>query len=124
MFAQRNFNNDRVMTSTLHEKIFSIHESPVAILAVGIIIGFAIGRITAPLSTGEHPPAAAETPGISIAKRKPKEATESENSDEESEHDGELQDFTSSSEECKLVLVVRTDLGMTKGKLQHHIIAA
>jgi hypothetical protein len=28
---------------------------------------------------------------------------------------GELQSFPGNSEECKLVLVVRTDLGMTKG---------
>ena len=30
---------------------------------------------------------------------------------------GELKTFPDSSEECKLVLVTRTDLGMTKGKL-------
>ena len=30
---------------------------------------------------------------------------------------GEFSDFSSSNEECKLVLVVRTDLGMTKGSL-------
>lgn len=29
---------------------------------------------------------------------------------------GELKTFPGNSEECKLVLVVRTDLGMTKGK--------
>ncbi|GIZ40367.1 uncharacterized protein RHO25_000692 [Cercospora beticola] len=37
---------------------------------------------------------------------------------DESAHDlGELQAFDGSKEECKLVLVVRTDLGMTKGKI-------
>lgn len=36
---------------------------------------------------------------------------------EESAQDlGELQTFEGSTEECKLVLVVRTDLGMTKGR--------
>ena len=39
-----------------------------------------------------------------------------EDSDESSdEEDGPLGDFAGSKEECKLVLVVRTDLGMTKG---------
>ncbi|KAM3418882.1 hypothetical protein BST61_g4845 [Cercospora zeina] len=37
---------------------------------------------------------------------------------DESAHDlGELQAFDGNNEECKLVLVVRTDLGMTKGKM-------
>lgn len=39
---------------------------------------------------------------------------EDEDEDEEGEQ-GELNPFTGSSEECKLVLVVRTDLGMGKG---------
>lgn len=45
----------------------------------------------------------------------------------DADDDGELNDFAeAASQECKLVLVVRTDLGMTKGKplrsspLQHH----
>lgn len=38
-------------------------------------------------------------------------------SDEEDDlDDQELKSFEDSQEECKLVLVVRTDLGMTKGK--------
>ncbi|KAJ5923610.1 peptidyl-tRNA hydrolase 2 [Penicillium verhagenii] len=47
------------------------------------------------------------------------EEAESE-SDEESEEEGngeELADFEDNAEEVKLVLVVRTDLGMTKGKI-------
>lgn len=37
--------------------------------------------------------------------------------DDESEDEtqGELKSFTDNKEECKLILVVRTDLGMTKG---------
>lgn len=45
---------------------------------------------------------------------------ESEEEEEDSEEEGdgtELANFDSSNEEVKLVLVVRTDLGMTKGKL-------
>lgn len=39
-------------------------------------------------------------------------------SDSESDEDDDqpLSNFSGSAEECKLVLVVRTDLGMTKGK--------
>ncbi|KAI5206806.1 PTH2-domain-containing protein [Aureobasidium subglaciale] len=36
---------------------------------------------------------------------------------EDSEDDQEVNGFEDSTEECKLVLVVRTDLGMTKGKI-------
>jgi hypothetical protein len=50
-----------------------------------------------------------------------KQVAAAESSDEEAEsdddsNDGELQQFSGTNEECKLVLVVRTDLGMTKGK--------
>ncbi|GAB7344592.1 hypothetical protein MBLNU457_3087t1 [Dothideomycetes sp. NU457] len=37
--------------------------------------------------------------------------------DEEDEDDQEIKSFADHNEECKLVLVVRTDLGMTKGKI-------
>ena len=36
--------------------------------------------------------------------------------EDETEDGPELENFAGSDEECKLVLVVRTDLGMTKGK--------
>ena len=39
----------------------------------------------------------------------------SEGEAEETEDGPELENFAGSDEECKLVLVVRTDLGMTKG---------
>lgn len=47
---------------------------------------------------------------------------ESESDDEEDDSQGELNSFAGNTEECKLVLVVRTDLGMTKGmssRIQH-----
>ncbi|KAK4697516.1 peptidyl-tRNA hydrolase, PTH2 family, partial [Lecanoromycetidae sp. Uapishka_2] len=49
--------------------------------------------------------------------------SEDEDEDEDSENDsmgqdqGELRNFEGNREECKLVLVVRTDLGMGKGKM-------
>jgi PTH2 family peptidyl-tRNA hydrolase len=38
-----------------------------------------------------------------------------ESSDEEAEDTSDLGEFPGHNEECKMVLVVRTDLGMTKG---------
>lgn len=38
-----------------------------------------------------------------------------EDDESEDENQGELKAFTDNKEECKLILVVRTDLGMTKG---------
>lgn len=44
--------------------------------------------------------------------------SESEEQEDSEEGDGsELKDFSSTREEVKLVLVIRTDLGMTKGKI-------
>ncbi|KAI9820685.1 MAG: hypothetical protein M1827_005054 [Pycnora praestabilis] len=37
--------------------------------------------------------------------------------EEKTEEQGEIKNFVGNREECKLVLVVRTDLGMTKGKM-------
>lgn len=59
---------------------------------------------------------------VSAAKRgQRKQDVDSDLSDSDSKGgddvaQGELQSFADSHEECKLVLVVRTDLGMTKGK--------
>jgi PTH2 family peptidyl-tRNA hydrolase len=97
------------MPSASHENVFSILGSPISTLAAGIIIGLAIGHITAP-STRRHSRVVAK-----ISKGKLEDSTDNESSDEEPGYGEELQDFTNSSEECKLVLVVRTDLGMGKG---------
>lgn len=45
------------------------------------------------------------------------EETESDEDWEVGQEQGDINSFTDSNEECKLVLVVRTDLGMTKGML-------
>ncbi|KAJ9662533.1 hypothetical protein H2201_006021 [Coniosporium apollinis] len=45
------------------------------------------------------------------------ESSSSEEVDELLDEQQELRDFPGNNEECKLVLVVRTDLGMTKGKI-------
>ncbi|KAI9839581.1 MAG: hypothetical protein M1819_002207 [Sarea resinae] len=53
----------------------------------------------------------------SAAPRRAKHEDSDESSSEESEEDIDVKEFSSSREECKLVLVVRSDLGMTKGKI-------
>ncbi|KAK4967546.1 hypothetical protein LTR66_011935 [Elasticomyces elasticus] len=45
------------------------------------------------------------------------ESSSDEESDESEDSQQELKDFSGNREECKLVLVVRTDLGMSKGKI-------
>ncbi|CAO2650818.1 Nn.00g091150.m01.CDS01 [Neocucurbitaria sp. VM-36] len=52
------------------------------------------------------------------AQRKDKKADSSDDEDSEDEDDDTAPaEFPGHTEECKLVLVVRTDLGMTKGKI-------
>jgi len=72
--------------------------------------------------TDTRAPAARLTQRDGLAKPDDAE-TESEDDDGEEDDDsdvqdlGELQTFPGNTEECKLVLVVRSDLGMTKGKI-------
>ena len=68
---------------------------------VANLLGFNSSISTSPITTGS---------GIAI---------ESSNDEEQSENDSSLpmQPLPSSTEEHKLVLVVRTDLGMGKGKI-------
>ncbi|KAF2470665.1 PTH2-domain-containing protein [Lindgomyces ingoldianus] len=57
--------------------------------------------------------------GSAISPPSTSNGKQAEDSEESSDEDDEaaLSDFAGSTEECKLVLVVRTDLGMTKGKI-------
>jgi PTH2 family peptidyl-tRNA hydrolase len=71
---------------------------------IGTFAGFVLGRSTAP------------TPKRPSKHIKLVDSEDEEDLDEEDEQEG-LNGFANSYEECKLVLVVRTDLGMTKGKL-------
>jgi hypothetical protein len=50
-------------------------------------------------------------------KEKVTEDSDESSSDDEDDDDTAPADFKGNSEECKMVLVVRTDLGMTKGTL-------
>lgn len=71
------------------------------LLVLGTLAGFVLGRATAPA-----------TLGFSQSNHISKNAGRDSDSEDE---DQDLSAFTESVEECKLVLVVRTDLGMTKG---------
>jgi peptidyl-tRNA hydrolase len=102
------------MALRLPAKVTSIYENPLAIATIGVVIGFALGRFTAPISTANYLKAS-RTQQSQKSRNNAKPESMAQNDDEESDEQGELQDFKGSNEECKLVLVVRTDLGMTKG---------
>jgi len=104
------------------------YRATLALLFAGTIAGFLAGRFSSvpnsPKATASSPtPEPKETPPPIIpAKEKEKEKEKEPepepkltDSDWEDEGQGELADFAGVNEECKLVLVVRTDLGMTKG---------
>ncbi|KAG8530905.1 uncharacterized protein KY384_004262 [Bacidia gigantensis] len=68
-----------------------------------------------------HPDSSDEELMKQLGRKQSKEVKDSEEEDEadssEEEVVGELATFEGNKEECKLVLVVRTDLGMGKGKI-------
>jgi PTH2 family peptidyl-tRNA hydrolase len=89
---------------------------PVVLTAVATgAAGFFLGRHLALSAQASSP-----TPNVVTSAESTKKPVidDSEDYESESEDDQEeLGEFKDSREECKLVLVVRTDLGMTKGKI-------
>jgi PTH2 family peptidyl-tRNA hydrolase len=77
----------------------------IAFLVVGSIAGFFLGRVTT----------RAASTGTSGSSAKHVKSIAGFNGEDEDEDDQELQSFENQLEEMKLILVVRTDLGMTKG---------
>ena len=77
------------------------------LLFIGTLAGFFLGRLTAPSDNF-----AASIHSRQSAKNIARELAE----DSDNEGDDALNDFKDRNEEYKLVLVVRTDLGMTKGR--------
>lgn len=76
---------------------------------VGLVTGYLIGQAKSLGLFGGSPISAA-----------PGRKEQLEDSEEESDEDDSApNEFAGSNEECKLVLVVRTDLGMTKGTRSH-----
>lgn len=92
------------MASSVLDRFAPKDGSAIALLFVGVITGFFIGRVTSK-----------QTPSP-ISRAGPIELIESDESGSESGLDGDV-DVSKMypREDCKLVLVVRTDLGMTKG---------
>ncbi|QDS73577.1 hypothetical protein FKW77_001240 [Venturia effusa] len=102
------------------------YRATLALLLVGTI-GFLVGRLTtsdipdpkptsSPSSEPKEPISIEHVP-IKENEKAKKPVPTTTDSDWEEEDQGELADFSGIHEECKLVLVVRTDLGMTKGKI-------
>jgi PTH2 family peptidyl-tRNA hydrolase len=85
--------------STVQARVQTAWGASAVLLAIGTLAGFFLGRVTAPA-------AGLQANGVS---KNPEGDEDSEDEDQD------LNAFAESDEECKLVLVVRTDLGMTKG---------
>jgi PTH2 family peptidyl-tRNA hydrolase len=97
------------MSSPYFLKVSQSWGSAAALLIVGSAAGFLIGRVTAATETiPSHPNAPTNSP----------EAEAESSSDDESDEES-FQQFPGSHEECKLVLAVRSDLGMTKGRYRY-----
>lgn len=100
------------------------YRATLALLLLGTAGGYFAGRLSAS-KTPEFKstsPSASEPKEVSPAKEKEETVEKGKNtaqtatdSDWEEEDQGEFAEFSGIDEECKLVLVVRTDLGMTKG---------
>ncbi|KAK9894197.1 PTH2-domain-containing protein [Cystobasidium minutum MCA 4210] len=85
--------------------------STLALLLCGTVVGYWIGvGKSLNISRGNAEDA-----------NKPANGTDAEESDSEDENTGDLRDLGNIKagmlDECKMVLIVRTDLGMTKGKI-------
>jgi len=86
---------------------------PLVYVFAAVLAGFFLGRVTANASV-------ATSIGHTSSTSSTRQEAAQDDGDYESESEeeqGELAEFKNSREECKLVLVVRTDLGMTKGKI-------
>jgi flagellar biosynthesis/type III secretory pathway M-ring protein FliF/YscJ len=109
-YSNRKNIQHETMTSSIDAKLGALSNNVMIIAAAGVLIGFVIGRVTAKPSNAVHEQDSKKLEDRKQPRRTPQD--EDEDSDQQNE---ELQDFTGNNEECKLVLVVRTDLGMTKG---------
>ena len=81
----------------------------IACAIIGGVTGYMIGQAKSLGLFGGSP--------ISAPPRKGKAAEDSDDSEDEDEDNTTPAEFPGHKEECKMVLVVRTDLGMTKGKI-------
>jgi len=95
------------------------YRAAIALLLVGTVAGFLAGRLStpppSPTPSPKEAPSPPPVPAKEPEKEKPLPKNEYPDWSDEDEAQGELSEFPGINEECKLVLVVRTDLGMTKG---------
>jgi PTH2 family peptidyl-tRNA hydrolase len=98
-----------------------------AAIAIGTAIisglmGYYIGQAQSIGVFGNTKPSTATASNASRAKDEDESEDEGESEEDDDDGDDEemslegLKSFESSTEECKMVFVVRTDLGMTKGE--------
>jgi hypothetical protein len=101
------------MAATAPEKA-STAAIALATAIVSGIMGYYLGQAQ---SIGVFGGSSAAHPSLKAGKRvEDSDISDAGSDSEDAQELGDLKSFQESSEECKLVLVVRTDLGMTKGK--------
>ncbi|KAF1809172.1 putative mitochondrial peptidyl-tRNA hydrolase Pth2 [Eremomyces bilateralis CBS 781.70] len=91
----------------------SVGAIAVASAVIAGVTGYFLGQASAIGVFSQRKPTAIER----SSKSKEDQETEDSDSDSDLSEIGELGSFVNSHEEFKLILVVRTDLGMTKGKI-------
>ena len=77
---------------------------------VGLVTGYFIGQGSSIGLFGSS-----KKSEVTLTRESEEDELMEDEDDELGDTQQELDNFTGSTEECKLVLVVRTDLGMTKG---------
>lgn len=87
---------------------------------VGLATGYLIGQAKSLGLFGGSPISA---PPQEKATKVKSEESEDDSDEDSDEDDSVPNEFPGHKEECKMVLVVRTDLGMTKGKRRRYMIA-
>lgn len=116
--------------SDMSEKAPSLTAAAVSSLILGLLAGYFIGQGSSIGVFGGANSAKKSWPNSYDVKvhadSSDDQADDEDDADEDDEDqdegDGkELRDFSTSSEEVKLVLAVRTDLGMGKGTYTHHL---
>jgi hypothetical protein len=79
-----------------------------AALAVGTVVGLLLGRSSLQVPTRR-------ATRIDLIDEESEESDEDDSRSEKNDYDNDLKSFDTYHEEFKMILVVRTDLGMTKG---------
>ncbi len=84
----------------------------IATAIIAVLAGYLLGQAS---SLGLFGSARKSSAPRSSHEKETETSSDEEEDDEKLEESAEIKEFPGNNEECKLVLVVRTDLGMTKG---------